>query len=114
MENGRYDLHLKRLRKALHIQSLKYSQAINRYFPESTSISQPKGGFVLWIELNEKINTFKLYRKALKEKIKIAPGQIFSTGDQFQNYMRISFGFPFNEKVEYGLEKLGNIITEII
>ena len=54
--------------------------------------------------------TFKLYRKALKEKIKIAPGQIFSTGDQFQNYMRISFGIPLNEGIEDGLGKLGNMI----
>ena len=114
LKNGRYDLHLKRLRKALHIQSLKYSQAINHYFPEGTSISQPKGGFVLWIELDESINTFKLYRKALKEKIKIAPGQIFSTGDQFQNYMRISFGIPLNEGIEDGLGKLGNMICSMI
>lgn len=110
LKNGRYDLHLKRLRKALHIQSLKYSQAINHYFPEGTGISQPKGGFVLWIELDESINTFKLYRKGLEKKIKIAPGQIFSTGDQFQNYLRISYGIPLNEEIEGGLEKLGNMI----
>lgn len=112
LENGRYDLHLKRLRKALHIQCLKYSRAISEYFPDSTCITQPKGGFVLWIELEEDINAFELYRKAIKEKISIAPGQIFSTGKQFQNYIRISFGSPFNENIDRGLRKLGELIKQ--
>lgn len=112
LENGRYDLHLKRLRKALHIQCLKYSQAISEYFPDDTCITQPKGGFVLWIELDESINAFELYREAMTEKISIAPGQIFSTGDQFQNYIRISFGTHYNDEIEHGLEKLGNIIEQ--
>jgi DNA-binding transcriptional MocR family regulator len=110
LENGRYDLHLKRLRKELHIQCLKYSQAVKEYFPEGTRISQPKGGFVLWIELSERINAIELYRAALEEKISIAPGQIFSTGDQFQNYIRISFGRPYSDKIDQGLKKLGSII----
>lgn len=112
--NGRYDLHLKRLRKALHIQSLKYSQTIKKYFPEDICISQPKGGFVLWIELDEDVNAFKLYREAIKEKVSIAPGQIFSTGDQFQNYIRISFGFPFDDEIDCGLKKLGNLAVAIV
>ncbi|MDR8391695.1 PLP-dependent aminotransferase family protein [Aliifodinibius sp. S!AR15-10] len=110
LEKGRYDLHLKRLRKELHIQCLKYSQAIKEYFPEGTRISQPKGGFVLWIELSERINAIELYRAAFEEKISIAPGQIFSTGDQFQNYIRISFGRPYSGKTDQGLKKLGDII----
>ncbi len=112
LENGRYDLHLKRLRKALHIQCLKYSQAISEYFPEGTCITQPRGGFVLWIELDEQVNAFELYRNAIKENISIAPGQIFSTGGQFQNYIRISFGKPYNDNIDRGLKKLGDMIKQ--
>lgn len=113
LENGRYDLHLRRLRKALHIQCLKYSQVIAEYFPERTAVSQPKGGFVLWIELDHDLNAFKLYRKAMKAKIRISPGQIFSTGGQFQHFIRISFGLPFDESIEQGLKKLSSIIRAL-
>ena len=56
LENGRYELHLRHLRKALHTQSLRYTQAISEYFPPDTRMTRPQGGFVLWIELNKKIN----------------------------------------------------------
>ncbi|WP_435523653.1 hypothetical protein [Chryseobacterium indoltheticum] len=47
MENGRYDHHLRGFRQKLHTNCLKYQRAVEEYFPESTKISQPQGGFVL-------------------------------------------------------------------
>src|SRR5947208_8168523 len=65
---GRYEYHLKNLRKALHTQCLRYMQAIIEYFPDDTKISRPHGGFVLWLELNKKVNSFKLRTEAMKHK----------------------------------------------
>ena len=47
LKTGRYEYHLKNLRKALHTQCLRYMQAIIEYFPADTKISRPHGGFVL-------------------------------------------------------------------
>jgi DNA-binding transcriptional MocR family regulator len=49
LSNGRFELHLRHLRKALHTQSLRYIQAVCEYFPEDTCITRPHGGFTLWI-----------------------------------------------------------------
>ena len=38
----------------------KYIQGIMEYFPEDTKISRPQGGFVLWVELNKKVNAYKV------------------------------------------------------
>jgi DNA-binding transcriptional MocR family regulator len=112
LSNGRFELHLRHLRKALHTQSLRYIQAISRYFPEDTRITRPEGGFVLWIELNKKINTYKLHKRALKHNIGIAPGQIFSPQGRFENCFRISYGMPWNDKVEEGIKTIGKLIRE--
>lgn len=112
LSNGRYELHLRHLRKALHTQSLRYIQSICQYFPEDTRITRPEGGFVLWIELNRKINTYKLHKRALKHNIGIAPGQIFSPQGKFENCFRISFGLPWNDKVEEGIKTIGKLIRE--
>src|SRR5258708_27063542 len=53
-ETGRYDLHMRNLRKALYTQCLRYTQAIAEYFPDDIKVSRPQGGYVLWIELNKK------------------------------------------------------------
>ena len=102
---GRYEYHLKNLRRALHTQCMRYTQAIMHYFPADTKISRPLGGFVLWVELNKKINAYKLCTEALKHHISVAPGQIFSANSNYSNYVRISYGRPWNEEVEYGVKE---------
>lgn len=112
LKNGRYEYHLKNLRKALHTQSLRYMQAVIKYFPAGTKVSRPRGGFILWLELNKKVDTFKLRAEAMKHNISIAPGKIFSSGNNFSNYLRLSFGKPWDDDVDYSLMILGKLILK--
>ncbi|GAC1601322.1 MAG: PLP-dependent aminotransferase family protein [Chitinophagaceae bacterium] len=114
LKNGRYEYHLKNLRKALHTQSLRYIQAIIDYFPKDTKVSRPHGGFILWLELNQKINAFKLHTEAMKQHVSIMPGKIFSASCNYTNCIRISFGRPWDDEVEYGLMLLGNMIHKML
>lgn len=112
-ETGRYDLHMRKLRKALHTQCLRYTQAITTHFPADTKVSQPQGGYTLWIELDKKINALELYQAAIIQNISIAPGQIFTTDARFTNFIRISFGIPFDEEVEQSFRILGDLIRKM-
>jgi DNA-binding transcriptional MocR family regulator len=107
---GRYEYHLKKLRNALHTHHLRYMQGILEYFPEDTRVSRPQGGFVLWLELNKKINAFRLYQEAMKYQVSIAPGRIFSATDQFNHYLRMGYGTPWDDKVERGVKILGELV----
>jgi DNA-binding transcriptional MocR family regulator len=112
-ETGRYDLHMRNLRKALHTQCLRYTQAIAEYFPPDIKVSRPAGGYVLWIELNKKTDAFELYEQALKHNISISPGQIFSTDSRFTHFIRISFGNPYNDTIDESLKTLGKLIKAL-
>lgn len=114
LKNGRYEYHLKTLRKALHTQSLRYVQAIIKYFPADTKVSRPHGGFILWLELNKKVNAFKLRTEAMKHNISIVPGKIFSASSNYSNCIRISFGKPWGKDVDDGLIILGKLIKGMI
>jgi DNA-binding transcriptional MocR family regulator len=111
---GRYEYHLKNLRKSLHTQCLRYMQAIIEHFPADTKISRPHGGFVLWLQLNKKINSFRLRTEAMKHKISIVPGRIFSANCNYTHFIRISFGKPWSEDVDYGLMMLGKLIKKMM
>ena len=113
LKHGRYEYHLKNLRKALHTQSLRYVQAIIKYFPPDTKVSRPQGGFILWLELNKKINAFRLRSIAMEHKISIVPGKIFSSGTNYTNCIRLSFGKPWSKEVDEGLMMLGKLIKEM-
>jgi len=114
LQNGRYEYHLKNMRKALHTQCLRYMQAIIDYFPEDTKVSRPHGGFVLWVELDKKINAFKLRTEAMKHNISVVPGKIFSASCNYSNCLRISFGKPWDENADYGLMMLGKMIRKML
>jgi len=110
LETGRYESHLRKLRQKLHTTYLQYVRVIGDYFPEETRISRPQGGLSLWIELPKQVNTFDLYNTALKHKISIAPGMMFTLQKQFNNCMRLSYGLPWSEKLENSLKQLGNLV----
>ncbi len=112
MEHGRYDHHLRGLRQTLHTNCLKYQQAIEDYFPENTKVSQPQGGFFLWLELDKNINTANLFDIAIKQKISFAPGRLFTQHDQFNNCMRLNFALQWNNQLELDLKRLGQIVKD--
>lgn len=112
MEYGRYDHHLRGFRQTLHTNCLKFQRAIEDYFPANTKISQPQGGFFLWLELDKKIDTAELFDIAIKQKLSFAPGRLFTQHNQFNNCMRLNYALEWNEKLETDLKKLGRLIKQ--
>lgn len=112
MENDRYENHLRKLRHELHTNSIHFMRSIMEYFPDDTKIITPQGGFMMWMELNKKIDTEKLYYRAMQQKISIAPGRMFTLQDQYRNCIRLSYGQRWNPLIQERLMTLGNIIKE--
>ncbi|MBE9602317.1 PLP-dependent aminotransferase family protein [Pedobacter sp. MC2016-24] len=110
LEHGRYDHHLRTLRSKLYSNCLQYQRAVEDYFPECTKISKPQGGFVLWLELDQGIDTAALYETAIKHKISFAPGRMFTQHNQFNNCMRLNFGLKWDKQLDFDLKKLGQIV----
>jgi DNA-binding transcriptional MocR family regulator len=114
LATGRYEYHLRKLRQTLHSNSLQFTRAIGEHFPDGVKLSNPKGGFILWLELDKKIDTYQLYREAMLHKISIAPGTIFSLQDRYQNCMRISYGMPWTPEIAKALKKLGGMVKDMM
>jgi DNA-binding transcriptional MocR family regulator len=112
MEHGRYEHHLRGLRNTLYANYLLFQRTIEEYFPENTKISKPQGGFVLWLELDPRIDTAVLYDIAIQHKIGFAPGRMFTQHDQYNNCMRLNFAIKWDEKVQRSLQNLGLLIKQ--
>lgn len=106
---GKYENHLRKLRKTLQENYYKYADAIAEYFPEGTKISRPQGGLALWVEFPKEVNTGELYNYALKKKISISPGRIFTLQNQFHNCMRLCIGLPWTDELKLKLKEIGNM-----
>lgn len=113
IENSRYDHHLRNLRRTLYNHSLQFLRCISEYFPEDVKVSSPEGGFILWVEMGKKRNALELYDKAVKKKISIAPGRMYTLQNQYNDCFKLSFGMPWSPKIEQSLKTLGKLIHEL-
>lgn len=109
LKNGRYENHLRKIRQILNRNCTNYINTVLEYFPPGTKVSQPQGGFFLWVELDKKIDTTSFYHLALQHNISIAPGRIFSFQNQFSNCMRLSFGLPWSNELRNAIQTLGKL-----
>lgn len=113
LEHGGYDHYLRKTR-VLYAQGIeRMTQAVARYFPDGTRVTQPAGGFVLWIELPDKVDAFELHRRALARKISIAPGPLFSPTQMYRNCIRLTCALPWSETLERALVTLGRLAEEL-
>jgi len=108
LTNGGYDHHLRTLRRVYARQTAQAREAVGRHFPPGTRVSRPEGGYILWVEMPEGFDAFKLYEAALQKGIGIAPGTIFTLGDGYGNCFRLNAAF-WSERIEQALETLGGM-----
>ncbi len=109
-----YDSHLRKLRQALEQRKNQARLSLKRHLPLGAKINDSQGGYFLWIELPAQINTTELYYRALQHKISIAPGKMFSSGEQYANYFRFNSAWEWNATQEAAAEKLGKLIAEML
>ena len=112
LKNGRYENHLRKIRATLYSNYRNYVNTITEHFPGHVKLSQPQGGFFLWLELENGFDMISLYEKAMKYNISIAPGRMFSLQKQFGNCMRLNYGMHWNNELQKSLEILGLLISK--
>ena len=114
LASGGYDGHLRRIRRVFAANIDQMTRAIDESFPAGTRVSRPAGGFVLWLELPQGVKTRPLFRRALDQGICFAPGEVFSASGRYVNCLRLSCGYPWDERLARGVARLGGLAAEAL
>ena len=113
LEGGDYERHLRALRRALASQQKALRAAVLEHFPPGTRVTQPQGGYFIWVELPERHgghDSLALQRAALREGIGLAPGPLFSASGGFTNCLRLNSGQPWTPALAAAVARLGELI----
>jgi DNA-binding transcriptional MocR family regulator len=105
-----FDRHLRQVRRAYRQQSRIMSAMVLRFFPTGTRVSTPQGGYVLWVELPERVDSMRLYQAALAHGITVGPGMMFSTKNDFRHFIRLNYSYPWTSQTEGALRTLGELV----
>jgi DNA-binding transcriptional MocR family regulator len=113
LQEGGYDKHLRGLRATLNSQKDAALEAIAMHFPTSVRVTQPEGGYFMWVELPPGLDALALQRMALSQNISIAPGQLFSADQRFRQNVRLNFGHPSAAQLAPALQALGILVDAL-
>ncbi len=111
LQHGGYDRHLRKLREILEHQQQLMLDAIAKYFPKSTRVTRPAGGYFLWVELPAQVDSLQLFSMALAQGISIAPGPIFSATRRYQHCIRLNYGCNWSAGIDAAMATLGKLIA---
>jgi DNA-binding transcriptional MocR family regulator len=85
--------------------------AVSRHFPAATRITEPQGGFVLWLELPDDIDTTALHSRAIAAGVAYVPGELFSASGMYRNCLRLNCGNPHTPEIDDAVRRLGALMA---
>ena len=113
LQHDGYDRHLRKVRKGYEQRARMMAAAVLRFFPDGTRVSEPQGGYVLWVEMPPAVDAMKLYALALERKITVGPGHMFSARGSYPNYIRLNYSYPWTKEIEDALRMLGRLAGQL-
>ncbi|WP_261644437.1 PLP-dependent aminotransferase family protein [Erwinia mallotivora] len=112
IRQGFYPVHLRRMRQQYQKNLQAFTLSLRRHFPCGICVTRPQGGYLVWIELPEALDTVRLNRKLKESHIQIAVGSLFSASGKYRNCLRLNYAQPFTDKTENALKILGAAVED--
>lgn len=102
-----YQQHLDRLASQLMQQVEHYRAYILQAFEGvEIALSQPEGGYALWLQLPNQVDGLSLYKEALLQQISIVPGHVFGEDNRYQHFIRLNAGHALNDDIRQAIDFL--------
>lgn len=111
LQGSAFDRVLRQMRREYARRSRAMRETILAHFPEGTRVSDPRGGFVLWVELPRHFNSLELYPKAKDRGVVFAPGPLFSAGMRYHHCLRLNAA-NWGVREQQAVETLGQLLAE--
>lgn len=80
--------------------------AIDEHLPTASVYYEPRGGYYLWVELPDGVDTAELLDVAREEGVWYLPGEIFGPDGGCQNFLRLSWAYEDAQNIEDGIRRL--------
>lgn len=109
LRSGALQPHLRRLRERLAQTTPRATEAVRKHFPAGTRVHSPAGGWWLWLELPEPVDSLALLRLAVAQGIAFTPGALFSTTAKYASYLRLNIARPWTRELEQAVRQLGQL-----
>jgi 2-aminoadipate transaminase len=113
-KDGFLEEHVKEIRDVYRHRRDVMLNGMERHFPSAVRWTRPQGGLFLWAVLPDHIDAADVLEKAVENKVAFVPGTAFYPDGGGHNTMRLNFSNARPDQIEIGIERLGEVLTEIL
>ena len=110
VQRGGYDRHLDNLRGRLRERRDVLLAALEAHMPEGTRWTRPDGGYQVWVELPEEIDSRVLLRDAQTAGVVFAPGHQFHHDGRPSSGLRLTTALADSNEIRRGIEILAGLV----
>jgi GntR family transcriptional regulator/MocR family aminotransferase len=110
VRRGGYDRHLQNLRGRLRERRDVLLAALDEHMPEGTRWTRPDGGYQVWVELPEDIDSRALLGEAQSAGVMYSPGHQFHHDGRPSTGLRLTTALADSDEIRRGIEILGRLV----
>ena len=112
IELGLLEKQLTNLKTVYSLRKIALSNALRELLPDTVRFVEPEGGFFIWLEFADRIDTVKMLTAARQHNVGFLPGIKFSSQNGLSNCARLSFAYFDVPELEEGARRLAKVIRE--
>ncbi|MDP2233256.1 MAG: PLP-dependent aminotransferase family protein, partial [Actinomycetota bacterium] len=86
--------------------------ALEEYFPPEARWTRPEGGFFVWVEFPEFLDTKTMLAEAVEHGVTYVPGDGFYPDGRGRNCMRLAFCYAEPEAITEGIRRLAEVLED--
>ena len=110
LQHGGWQELVKSLREHYRTKCEAMVTALRRHLPEARFVV-PHGGFFVWAQMPEGVDTTAMLPRAVGARVAYVPGTAFFADTQGHGHARLSFCFPTAERIEEGVRRLAGVVA---
>lgn len=110
VHRGHLEPHLDQLVRANRERRDALVTELERHFGGRARWSLPQGGLFLWMTLDERIDTWDRFPKAIERKVAYIPGAAFAVDGSARNALRLNFSNVDPERIRQAVERLAEVL----
>ncbi|MHB9002868.1 MAG: aminotransferase-like domain-containing protein [Coriobacteriia bacterium] len=108
-----------RWRKVLQALTRTYAErrdvmlaSLEEHFPPEATWTRPEGGFFIWVQLPEFVDTKTMLAEAVDRGVTYVPGDGFYPDGSGRNCMRLAFCYADPAKIDDGIRRLAEVLED--
>lgn len=114
LKSGIADRYIEKVRIEYKKRAETMVNALNQQLPEEVTFTAPRGGFYIWLQLPEGIDSTEILQIAIAKGVVFVSGKTFDPHGVANNNIRLSYCNTSVEKINQGIPIVVSAIKEVL